>query len=654
MKKRVLNLLLVLLMVVSLVPTAALAEDDIVTYKVTGGNIYFDKATGTIAYCDSEVTEANIPSEIDGVKVTSIGDGAFRFCPTLTSVTIPNSVTDIRSGAFSGCEKLTSINLPNSITSIKFQAFMECTSLTEINIPNSVKNIESMAFFRCSSLSNVTIGEGVISIGDDSDVLGDSVFRDCTSLEGINVAEGNTEYSSDSGVLYNKDKTKLLLYPICKADASYELPESVTDIAADPSEVYYRPFICKNLESITVPETNPVYSSDNGVLFNKDKTVLIKYPEGKADESYTIPNGVTDINQAFSGAEKLKNITIPTSMTAIDYYAFESCTTLENVNIPESIVRIGGSDAYVDVAAGANTVFLDCKNLKNVNVAESNAVYTSVDGVLFSKDIKTLIKYPAGRMAASYVIPDSVTNIEVQAFADCSALVRAAIPNGVESIGAGTFLNCTKLIDVNIPDGVTEIRGVFWGCTSLVNITIPDSVTEIRGAFYGCTGLTNAIIPNGVKTINDTFNGCTALTSVVIPESVTMIDSWSFANCSSLSDVYYAGTEEQWNAINFDEWGRNPILNATIHYNYHEHVTELRNAVEPTCTEAGYTGDEVCSICDEVISQGETIDATGHNYKGNTCTICGDTRSTTDTIRAWFQATISTVKNFFDKIFGRI
>ena len=83
------------------------------------------------------------------------------------------------------------------------------------------------------------------------------------------------------------------------------------------------------------------------------------------------------------------------------------------------------------------------------------------------------------------------------------------------------------------------------------------------------------------------------------------------------------------------------------------HKTELRNAVEPSCTEDGYTGDEVCTICGETIKEGEVIPATGHHFKGNTCPDCGETRSTADTIRAWFQESFNNMKNFFDKIFGR-
>lgn len=156
-----------------------------------------------------------------------------------------------------------------------------------------------------------------------------------------------------------------------------------------------------------------------------------------------------------------------------------------------------------------------------------------------------------------------------------------------------------------------------------------------------------------------TITGCDAgVTEAVIPSeiygvAVMSIGDFAFYDCMSLADVYYTGSAEQWNAIKIGDLGNEALLNATIHYNYHEHVTELVGAKAATCTEDGYTGDEVCTICGEVISQGETIEATGHHFKGNTCPDCGETRSTADTIRAWFQESFNNMKNFFDKIFGR-
>ena len=193
MKKRVLSLLLVLLMVVSLVPISALADkSSTVAYAVEGGNIYFYKSTGTITGCDDGVTEAIIPAEIAGVKVTSIGGAAFRNCTKLTSIEIPNSVTSIGDGAFYGCTSLASIDLPNSVTRIDSGAFSGCRSLTSVDI-KSCNYIENYVFQGCTSLKNVTLSANLSSIGNFS-------FQGCTSLETINILNkvssiGNSAFS---------------------------------------------------------------------------------------------------------------------------------------------------------------------------------------------------------------------------------------------------------------------------------------------------------------------------------------------------------------------------------------------------------------------------------------------------------------------------
>ena len=193
-----------------------------VKYAVEGGYLTFDKKTGTVTDCDSSVTKANISHTIKGVTVTSIGGSAFRYCTSLTSVTIPDSVTSIGGSAFYGCTSLTSVTIPDSVTSIGGSAFYNCKSLTSVTIPGSVTSIGWSAFYGCASLTSVTIPDSVTSIGN-------CAFASCTSLTGIWVAEGNSHYANDaSGVLFNKDKTTLVQCP--GAFAAYTIPNSVTSI----------------------------------------------------------------------------------------------------------------------------------------------------------------------------------------------------------------------------------------------------------------------------------------------------------------------------------------------------------------------------------------------------------------------------------------
>ena len=172
--------------------TASAATSGYYTYTVSNGE-------AEITYVNTYISGAvTIPSNLSGYPVTSIGNYAFRDCYELTSITIPDSVTSIGGGAFYECSSLTSITIPNSVTSIGTWAFRHCTGLTSITIPDSVTSIGNEAFAYCSSLTSITVDSA------------------------------NKHYSSQDGVLFNKDKTQLIQYPIGKASTTYTIPDSVT------------------------------------------------------------------------------------------------------------------------------------------------------------------------------------------------------------------------------------------------------------------------------------------------------------------------------------------------------------------------------------------------------------------------------------------
>ena len=281
-----------------------------------------------------------IPDTIHGFPVTEIANDAFHRHTNLTSVVIPNGVTSIRKSLFDGCRALTSVTLPDSVTSIEDFAFKFCGNLTNVTIPNRVARIGTSAFHGCASLSGVTIPSSVISIGS-------VVFSGCIKLT-----------------------------------------------------------------SITVDAKNPVYSSDDGVLFNKEKTCLISCPGGK-EGRYTVPGGVIGIGPlAFHGSTSLTSITIPASVESISPSAFSSCMGL---------------------------IF--------ITVDMANAAYSSDDGVLFNKEKTALVCCPSRRYG-SYAIPDGVTSVGNSAFAGCKGLVRLIVPAGVTTIGGGAFQGCLGLTSV--------------------------------------------------------------------------------------------------------------------------------------------------------------------------------------------------------------
>jgi hypothetical protein len=177
-------------------------------------------------------------------------------------------------------------------------------------------------------LTSITIPSSVTSIGE-------SVFAECTSLTFIEVDSGNNNYTSDNGVLFNKEKTTLFCYPAGKTETSYTIPGSVTKIENGAFGG------CANLISIEVESGNDSFISDNGVLYDKNKTILICYPIGKTETSYMISNSVITIgNDAFSSCQNLTSITIPNSVTAFGERAFSDCTNLTSITIPKSVKSI--------------------------------------------------------------------------------------------------------------------------------------------------------------------------------------------------------------------------------------------------------------------------------------------------------------------------
>ncbi len=276
-----------------------------VKYAVEGGYLTFDKKTGTVTDCDSSVTKANIPHTIKGVTVTSIGGSAFRYCTSLTSVTIPDSVTSIGGWAFTDCASLTSVTIPDGVTSIGEYTFSWCTSLTSATIPDSVTSIGEFAFHNCKSLTSMTIPRSVVSIGYDA-------FGWCESLTSVTILDGVRSIGNSA-------------FTDCKSLTSVTIPNSVTSIGRGAFSS------CASLTGIWVAEGNSHYVSDaSGVLFNKDKTTLVQCPGAFA--VYTIPGSVTSIgDDAFSGCASLTSVTIPDSVTSIGNYAFSCCGSLADV-----------------------------------------------------------------------------------------------------------------------------------------------------------------------------------------------------------------------------------------------------------------------------------------------------------------------------------
>ena len=374
--------------------------------------------------------------------------------------------------------------------------------------------------------------------------------------------------------------------------------------------------------------------------------------------------------------QEVTDVVLDDAVTVIPDYAFYNCKNLQSITIPDSVTSIGYS------------VFSRCTSLTGIWVDEQNSAYFSDNaGVLYNKNKTMLIQAP-GYISGSYEIPDSVTSIGEDAFYDCgsltsltisdsvtnvvygaffgckiqkliisegartvtpamvmcrSTLEEIIIPDSVISINDSAFSNCKSITDITIPDSVTSIGDyAFSSCESLVSITIPDSVTSIgSSAFAYCSSLERIINLGNVNTIGMyALNECRKLQSIAIPETVTTIEDSVFSNCISLTDIYFGGTQRQWEQISIGVG--NNISADMVHYNhihdyslippvmveagcetgacieytcvfgdtYREEIpgsaplghdfSEISTVVEPGCVTEGYT-ETKCNRCGEII-----------------------------------------------------
>lgn len=565
----------------------------------------------TFAHC------SNLSSIVIPNSVTSIGHDAFYYCSNLSSITIPDGVTSIGGGAFGYCSKLTSIVIPDSVTSIDIGLFDNCSSLTHIVIPaNLTSYYSSPANVGLAGMLGNTRSPFLTSAGPKgsgcaiefgwTDTIPVSAFDGLYTLTQIEFPDGVTTIGARAFALTGlvqvtiPDTVNTIGISAFQAArlTQVTIPNTVTTIGeqaflgtglteliipASVTQLGYNVFGgCQNLSHVVIqadasaiPLDRPLYEgrssgevncplltsvggigSGSSIEIGWDTIPTSAFAGCVGLQTITIPDTVKTIganafgNWAFNACEGLTKITIPNSVTTIGSRAISYCSNLKELHIPASVIRINSD---------FDGVFGGCTALASITVDPANTVYSSQDGALYSKEKATLYCVPQGK--ASFTIPSSVTKIENYAFTGCANLTELTIPSSVTTIGYSAFSSCAGLTTLVIPESVTSNNFDFSGCTALTEVTLPGTVN-----FYGSVmgpSLTTIRISEGAERLSGTFSNLTTLATVYLPASLKAIEANTFANCSNLKNVYFAGTQAQWDTLTIAD-GNQELSLATV------------------------------------------------------------------------------------------
>ena len=379
---------------------------------------------------------------------------------------------------FNKAKSLISLVLPSTIQRIESYSIQDCDNLATIAIPEICKEVESSAIYFCKNLSSIHIGKSVEKF---ESMNGNS----CPALKTITVDANNTYFASANSVLYSKDMGILYKYPSGKTESSFEIPSSVKII-----DDYA--FSSTLLEHITM--SNGLEAINTGA-FDGCKGLL----------SVEIPQTVKEIGMfAFQNCAKLTNVIIPDQVKELKSFVFGYCVNLRDVNIGASIDKIDGS------------AFSGCTSLQSFIVSKDNSNYTSEGGILYSKDLTSLIRCPLALYSDEMILGDEILVIESNAFQNCKSIKKFKLPESLQEIGSSAFDRCT-----------------------MEAIAVPNSVEKIgMFAFQNCTNLKNFSIPNATEEIPTFMLAyCDSLEYLYIHKSVKSIDSYAFTRAKKLNTI---------------------------------------------------------------------------------------------------------------------
>lgn len=491
------------------------------------GTVYITKYKGNSK-------EVVIPSTVEGYTVSRIGSNVFSQSNNIYSVVVPDSVDTLERSAFYNLKNLKNVTLGSGIKTIKEEAFNYCENLQNINLPDTIVSVAGGAFANTKWLLNqpdglIYVGKVAykykgecpqsITIQSGTTEIADEAFLDCSLLTQVIIPHGVKAIGRQA--FYN-----------CTALSSISIPDTVCDVGTD---AFYN--------------TDWYNEKADGLIYSGK--VAYKY-KGECPKKITLNVGTTGIaGSAFRGCSALESVLIPFGVEVLGDYCFCECKALKTIDLPETIYDIG------------ECAFELCYVIDNIRIPKKITV------------IKQSTFHMCYRLS-DITLPANITRIEQAAFFVCENIKSFEIPNNVKYIGTHAFSGCRGLEKISIPDSVTYLgMSAFSQCSNLTRVRLSNNLKTVTG-FTECKKLKNIYIPNGVTSIGyQAFRYCYELSSITIPKSVTVISDRTFTGCSKLSDVYYEGSEEEWNEIAIGSIENYNLEHATIHYNSFYNDAEL-------------------------------------------------------------------------------
>lgn len=419
---------------------------------------------------NTSLTSIKIPN-----TVTSIGKRAFQGCTNLTSIEIPDTVTYIGDYCFSGCNRLQKIKLSKKIQTINQRLLQGCSSLTEIEIPEGVKSIGYAAFISCNKLTTITLPASLTSFNG-------TAIAGLSRLTEVKVADGNNSFKFENGILLSKDGKTMYMALLTLTEIN--VPNGVVSIVGDTlsgssaTKIILPDTVSSNLSgtvfngmnklsTIELSSTSKNLKLVDGNLYSYDGKRFIKYMG--SSKNFTVPEGVETLDSRCI-TKSMTTQNLPSTLKVIEGWSLESMSGVNLLNIPASVTTMYTYSFH------ANT---------KLRVAEGNATYKSIDDVLILNKAGTKV-IMASRNATTYNIPNTVTEIEKNAFYYCTKMISITIPDSVTTIGAGAFYSCSSLKEITIPQSVTSIGAdAFLHCGNLTAINIKGTANRISGAPWG-------------------------------------------------------------------------------------------------------------------------------------------------------------------------